>query len=86
MCHLNHLPFCGESYLIAVLSHKNDIIEWPSVDEMLCISNEIMQQYGLSNCIGIMDGTLLELQYASLLHPENCHSRKVFCGAGINSL
>lgn len=62
----------------ALLSHKNDVIRWPSEDEKLNISNEIKQQYGLPNCIGIMDGTLLRLQYAPLIHPENYHSRKGF--------
>jgi hypothetical protein len=55
----------------ALLSHKIDNKEWASADEKLCISNYLMQQYGLPNCIGIMDGTFLKLQYAPLLHPEN---------------
>ena len=49
--------------------------------EKLHIGNEIMQQYGLPNYIGIMDGTLLKLQYAPLLHPENYHSEK-----GVNAV
>jgi hypothetical protein len=62
----------------AVLSLKDELIKWPDAEERNRISSEILLQYGFPNCVGIINGTLLKLQYSPLLHPENYHCRKGF--------
>ena len=40
-----------------------DSIKWPDVDERQIISERIRADFGLPNCIGIADGTLLPLAF-----------------------
>jgi hypothetical protein len=42
-----------------------DSIKWPDIDERRIISERIRADFGLPNCIGVADGTLLPLAFWS---------------------
>jgi hypothetical protein len=52
---------CFERVLMAVLSLRDEVVSWPSKDEKKSMSRRFLITYGLPNCIGIIDGTLIFL-------------------------
>jgi hypothetical protein len=41
----------------------NKFIKWPDQDEQWIITERIRAKYGLPNCVGVADGTLLPLAF-----------------------
>jgi hypothetical protein len=50
---------CFERVLMAVLSLRDEVVSWPSKDEKKSMSRRFLITYGLPNCIGIINGTLI---------------------------
>jgi hypothetical protein len=46
---------------MAVLSLHDEVVSWPSEDDKKSISRHFLITYGLPNCIGIIDGTIIFL-------------------------
>jgi hypothetical protein len=44
---------------MAVLSLRDEVVSWPSEDDKKSISRRFLIKYGLPNCIGIIDGTII---------------------------
>lgn len=64
--------------LIAVLSLYEQTVRWPSEEERKDISTRIQSNYDFPNCVGLMDGTLLPLEFKPWLYGENYLIRKSF--------
>ena len=45
----------------AILKHRDQVINWPSVKERRDISGRIQKAHGFVNCVGLIDGTLFPL-------------------------
>ena len=61
----------------ALCSLKDKVITWPDPSERQVISNKIEYLYGIPNCIGIIDGTLLPLFREPQTHDApDYHGRK----------
>jgi len=69
---------------VAVLALQKEVISWPSAEEQQKISRRFYVTYGLPNCIGIIDGTLLFLTETPAWSGEDINTRKG--GYGINAL
>jgi len=50
---------CFERVLMAVLSLRDEVVSWPSKDDNNGIPRRFLITYGLPNCIGIINGTLI---------------------------
>ncbi len=50
-----------ERVILALTNMREEYIYWPDVNERKRISRRIEEKYHLPNCVGMMDGTLLEL-------------------------
>jgi hypothetical protein len=70
----------AESYrkraLTAILSLELQAYIWPDQDERLEISKRIRMYHYFPNCVGMIDGTLLPLQFKPTEYGENYYSRK----------
>jgi hypothetical protein len=53
--------YCFQRVLTAVLSLEKQVIWWPTREEKQMISRRFYITYGLPNCVGIIDGTLVFL-------------------------
>ena len=62
--------------LKTIISLQSRAIIWPDMNERTEIANRIQLEYGFPNCIGIIDGTLLPLEFKPTIHGETYHSRK----------
>jgi hypothetical protein len=47
-------------------SMYDDLVKWPDLDERRVIADRIRAEFGLPNCVGVADGTLLPLAF----HPS----------------
>jgi hypothetical protein len=62
--------------LIAVLSLESRAYLWPDENERKEMSRRIKAYYHFPNCVGMIDGTLLPLEFKPSLYGENYYSRK----------
>lgn len=62
----------------AMLSHTDKTICWPSEEEMLTISTEVLQQYGLPNCIGYNGWNTVLASVCPFATSWDYHSREGF--------
>ena len=60
----------------AILKHREQVIKWPSIEELRNISGRIRKAHGFVNCIGLIDGTLFPLAFAPTLNGEDYYTRK----------
>lgn len=70
----NHL----ERAIRAVLNLRNHAFTWPDAAERKEISARMLEKYGFPNCVGIIDGTLLPLEFrpGQELDGEDWYTRK----------
>ncbi len=62
----------------ALISIRDEYIKWPNPDERKEISTRIEKNFNIPNCVGIMDGTLLELGLKpSCNDASDYHGRKL---------
>ena len=62
----------------AILSLKEEAITWPSAThEWNETSKQVKKKSGFPNCVGIIDGTLLPLQYQPTVNEEDYKGRKL---------
>ena len=75
---------CFKRVLTAILSLRDRVICWPSTEEKRNISRRFYITYGLPNCVGIIDGTLIFLTESPEWSGEDFNTRKG--GYGVNAL
>jgi hypothetical protein len=75
---------CSQRVLKAVLSLEKQVVWWPSREEKQIISRRFYITYGLPNCVGIIDGTLVFLTETPEWSGEDFNTQKG--GYGVNSL
>jgi hypothetical protein len=64
--------------LRALIDLESTAYFWPSADERREMSRVMQQQYLFPNCVGLMDGTLLPLEFKPELDGECYYCRKGF--------
>ena len=62
--------------IVAVLNLKTMAVTWPDAQERREIASDIKREYGVPNCVSIMDGTLLPFEFKPSLYGEDYHTRK----------
>jgi len=60
----------------AILKHREQVIKWPSIEELQNISGRVRKVHGFVNCIGLINGTLFPLDFASMVNGEDYYTRK----------
>lgn len=60
----------------AFLALQDSTMTWPDVDERHDIACRIQAKYGFPNCVGMVDGTLLPLEYKPSVDGEDYYTRK----------
>jgi len=58
------------------LKHHDQVIKWPSVEERRDISGRIRKAHSFVNCVGLIDGTLFPLAFATMVNQEDYYTRK----------
>lgn len=75
---------CFNRVLSAVLSLKEEFIVWPDDSGRKEISNRFLVTYGLPDCVGCIDGTLINLVQKPEWMGHDFYTRK--CGYAVNAL
>jgi len=79
---------CARRYfcrvLKAIISLKDETIKWPTAEERVEISNRFLVTYGLVDCVGCIDGTLINLSEKPEWMGHDFFHRK--CGYGVSTL
>jgi hypothetical protein len=75
---------CFQCILKAVSSLEEQVVWWPSREEKQMISHRFYITYGLPNCVGIIDGTLVFVTETPEWSGEDFNTQKG--GYGVNSL
>ena len=60
----------------AILDLKSDIVVWPSDEDKELMKARIKIEYGFQNCIGLIDGTLIELECRPSRYGDSYFCRK----------
>ncbi|OWZ22005.1 hypothetical protein PHMEG_0003349 [Phytophthora megakarya] len=68
----------------ALLKLRDSTITWPDNEERQMIAARIQEKYAFVNCIGLVDGTLLLLEFKPKRNGEDYFSRKG--GYSLNAL
>ncbi|MGH3054888.1 MAG: transposase family protein, partial [Gaiellaceae bacterium] len=68
----------------ALYALKDDVVYWPGEDERGEIARRICSKYVFKHCVGMVDGTLLPLEYKPSLDGEDYFTRKG--GYAINAM
>ena len=62
--------------LTAILNLKPAALQWPNEGERLEIAKRIEQKFLFKNCIGLVDGVYLDLEYKPSHNGEDYYTRK----------
>ncbi|ETO99479.1 hypothetical protein F441_23112 [Phytophthora nicotianae CJ01A1] len=60
----------------AILRLRDITVTWPGDEEESLITRRIQDKYGFVNCVGLVDGTLLPLEFKPRTNGEDYFSRK----------
>ena len=67
----------------ALLSLEKEVVKWPSEEEKASMKSRIKILYGFQNCIGLIDGTLIELDKKPSKYGDGYFSRKSSYGINV---
>jgi len=60
----------------AILKHCEQVIKWPSIEELWNISGRIRKTHGFLKCIGLIDDTFFPLAFTPMVNGEDYYTRK----------
>jgi hypothetical protein len=70
--------------IFAILDIEKDFVMWPTASERINIKRRAHPDDPFRNCVGYVDGTIIELAAAPVIHKEDYWMRKLVYG--VNSL
>ena len=71
-------PGASAPGVMALTSSREGYIHWCSADERKQVSWHIKEKYQIPSCVGMMDGTLLELRITPLCDDKADYSGRKF--------